>query len=37
MIMEENLDDNVNMNWTHIENQITKVITPQPNHNSFTC
>ena len=36
MLLDENLNANVNMNQTHIDLQILRVITPQANQNTVT-
>ena len=37
MLLEEILNDKVNMNQTHIDLKILRVITPQANQNLVTC
>ena len=37
MLLDESLNAKVNMNQTHIDLKILRVVTPQTNQNSVTC
>ena len=37
MLLEKSLNSKVNMNRTHIDLKILRVVTPQVNQNAVTC
>ena len=37
MLLDESLNAKVNMNQTHIDLKILRVVTPQANQNAVTC
>ena len=37
MLLDESLNSKVNMNQTHIDLKILRVVTPQANQNAVTC
>ena len=37
MLLDESLNSKVNMNRTHIDLKILRVVTPQANQNAVTC
>ena len=37
MLLDERLNAKVNMNRTHIDLKILRVVTPQANQNAVTC
>ena len=37
MIMDKSLNSKVNMNQTHIDLKMLRVVTPQSNQNAVTC